>query len=72
MELLHHSVHKVSDRNEWILFLHGAGGSSRIWTPHIKAFKDRFNLLLVDLRGHGKSKLPTSDSPYSLDLLTKT
>ena len=71
MELLHHSVHKVSDRNEWILFLHGAGGSSRIWTPHIKAFKDRFNLLLVDLRGHGKSKLPTSDSPYTLDLLTQ-
>ena len=33
-----------------------AGGSSSIWFQQIKAFRANFNLLLVDLRGHGKSK----------------
>ncbi|RPF79813.1 MAG: alpha/beta fold hydrolase [Rhodothermaceae bacterium TMED105] len=70
MDLLHHTVHKVSDHHEWVLFLHGAGGSSRLWTQHIKAFKDRFNILLVDLRGHGQSNVTPTHQPYTLDLLT--
>jgi pimeloyl-ACP methyl ester carboxylesterase len=71
MELLHHTVHKRSDHHEWVLFLHGAGGSSRIWTPHIKAFKSQYNILLVDLRGHGQSNLTPTHEPYTLDLLTQ-
>lgn len=35
--------------------MHGAGGSSSIWFKQIKAYKQHFNLLLIDLRGHGKS-----------------
>ena len=31
-------------------------GSSAIWFKQIKAFKAHFNVLLVDLRGHGRSK----------------
>lgn len=30
-------------------------GSSSIWFKQIKAYKQHFNLLLIDLRGHGKS-----------------
>lgn len=40
----------------WITFVHGAGGSSTIWFKQIKAFASHFNLLMVDLRGHGGSK----------------
>lgn len=39
-----------------MVFLHGAGGSSAIWFPQIRAFRQSYNLLLVDLRGHGKSR----------------
>tara|TARA_B100001057_G_scaffold39003_2_gene35129 strand:+ start:2916 stop:3713 length:798 start_codon:yes stop_codon:yes gene_type:complete len=47
----------VSENNsEWITFIHGAGGSSSIWFKQIKNFKSYFNLLLIDLKGHGKSK----------------
>jgi pimeloyl-ACP methyl ester carboxylesterase len=35
--------------------VHGAGGSSAVWFKQIKTYKKHFNLLLVDLRGHGRS-----------------
>ena len=38
--------------------MHGAGGSSSIWYKQLRAFKENFNVLLIDLRGHGKSKKP--------------
>lgn len=41
---------------EWVTFVHGAGGSSNIWFRQIKAFKAHYNVLLIDLRGHGNSK----------------
>lgn len=45
-----------SPDKEWVVFIHGAGGSSAIWFRQLKDFRDEFNVLLVDLRGHGKSK----------------
>ena len=45
-----------SNNREWITFVHGAGGSSTIWFKQIKYFSKKYNLLLLDLRGHGKSK----------------
>ena len=44
------------NNKEWITFVHGAGGSSTIWFKQIKYFSKKYNLLLLDLRGHGKSK----------------
>jgi len=38
-----------------ITFIHGAGGSSTIWFKQIRYFRKDFNILLVDLRGHGRS-----------------
>lgn len=55
--------------NTWVVFVHGAGGSNVVWFRQLKEFKKHFNVLLVDLRGHGKSK-PSDvdeDSEYSFD-----
>jgi len=41
---------------EWVVFIHGAGGSSSIWFKQLREFRQHFNILLVDLRGHGRSK----------------
>lgn len=41
--------------SEWVVFIHGAGGSSVVWYKQLKEFKAHFNLLMIDLRGHGKS-----------------
>jgi pimeloyl-ACP methyl ester carboxylesterase len=36
--------------------VHGAGGSSSIWFKQIRDFQKHFNVLLLDLRGHGSSQ----------------
>ena len=56
--MLHYTTHIKSPNAQWVTFVHGAGGSSSIWFRQLRAFKKDFNVLLVDLRGHGKSKLP--------------
>jgi len=38
-----------------VVFVHGAGGSSAIWFRQIRAYQKQHNVLLLDLRGHGKS-----------------
>ena len=55
--MLHYKTYKLEDPEApWVVFVHGAGGSSSIWFLQIKEFIKHFNVLLVDLRGHGKSK----------------
>lgn len=39
-----------------LVFAHGAVGSSSAWIPYEKIFKDKYNILFYDIRGHGKSK----------------
>lgn len=53
----------------WVVFVHGAGGSNGVWFRQMKEFKKHFNVLLVDLRGHGKSKPESAahDTDYSFD-----
>lgn len=53
--MLFHKTFEHPSSKEWVVFVHGAGGSSSIWFKQIKAYKQHFNLLLIDLRGHGKS-----------------
>lgn len=54
--MLHYKTYHKSKDHEWVIFVHGAGGSSSIWYKQIREFKQDFNILLVDLRGHGRSK----------------
>ena len=57
----------INDQNkEWITFVHGFGGSSKIWYKQIRQLGKHYNLLLVDLRGHGKSKNIYLDPNYNL------
>lgn len=64
-------VHPQS--SEWVVFIHGAGGSSAVWFKQLKDFKKEFNLLLIDLRGHGKSvDLPQAvwNDEYTFEAVT--
>lgn len=48
--------------------MHGAGGSNVVWFKQLRDFKKHFNVLLVDLRGHGKSKEQyTKEEIYKFD-----
>ncbi len=39
-----------------LIFVHGLSGSSSAWWPYEKIFEHKYNLLTLDIRGHGKSK----------------
>lgn len=54
--MLYHKSYILSPESEWVVFVHGAGGSSAIWYKQLKAFIKHFNVLLIDLRGHGRSQ----------------
>ena len=54
--MINYSIYKKNISKEWVTFVHGAGGSSSIWYKQIRDYKKHFNVLLLDLRGHGKSK----------------
>jgi pimeloyl-ACP methyl ester carboxylesterase len=53
--MLYHKVFSHESSSEWVVFVHGAGGSSNLFFKQIKAFNEQYNVLLLDLRGHGKS-----------------
>ena len=56
------------ETDTWVVFIHGAGGSNVVWFRQLKEFRKHFNVLLIDLRGHGKSKPESGDdADYSLD-----
>ena len=55
-DVLHHIIYRTVDDAPWLVFVHGAGGSSTVWFKQLRAFRDgNFNILMVDLRGHGGS-----------------
>ncbi len=56
---------------EWCVFIHGAGGSSNIWYKQVKSYSENFNLLLIDLRGHGKSKNLKTSKNYSFEMIAQ-
>jgi len=55
--MINYTKYFKSDSVPWITFIHGAGGSSTIWFKQIKTFAKDYNVLLIDLRGHGNSKM---------------
>lgn len=72
--MLFHKTYTHESSREWVVFVHGAGGSSSIWFKQVREYKKHFNLLLLDLRGHGKSKPEMFKnllkSPYSFRTVT--
>lgn len=72
--LLDYTTYKHQGSTVWVTFVHGAGGSSSIWFKQIREFRKHFNVLLLDLRGHGNSKPNLKDAfddKYTFDAITE-
>jgi pimeloyl-ACP methyl ester carboxylesterase len=69
--MLHYTKYEHQSSTQWVTFIHGAGGSSAIWYKQIREFSKHFNVLMIDLRGHGKSKAPIYGKlkQYSFDVI---
>ena len=69
-KLLNYQTHLLSSSAEWLIFVHGAGGSMVTWKYQVQAFKPYFNLLLLDLRDHGQSKnIEPAFNAYNFDII---
>lgn len=53
--MLNYKVISNNPANRWVVMIHGAGGSIEVWFRQVPDFARHFNLLLVDLAGHGGS-----------------
>lgn len=63
---LYYEIHGDKQPNASLLFIHGLGSSGRDFENQLAYFKKDFQVITVDLRGHGKSDKP--DMPYSISL----
>jgi pimeloyl-ACP methyl ester carboxylesterase len=49
-----------------LIFLHGLAGSLSAWVAYDALLGQKYNIILVDLRGHGKSKKPSRYEDYEV------
>ncbi len=70
--MVNYIIHENKNSTEWVTFVHGAGGSSSIWFKQIRDFQKHFNVLLIDLRGHGDVANKTKNTAkitYTFDFI---
>ena len=59
---------RIEGEGEPLLLLHGLMATGAMFDPLVELLRDRFRMLIPDLRGHGKSG--DLDSPYDVAALT--
>lgn len=58
-------IREYENEGDAIIFLHFGGSNLMMWQRAIPYFEDQYRLILVDLRGHGKSDRP--ENGYHMD-----
>ena len=69
--MLHYKTYTNKNQKDWVVFIHGAGGSSSIWSGQVRDFRKNNNVLLIDLRDHGKSKNLKPLKKYTFNQISK-
>ncbi len=58
--------YEIHGKGQPLLLIHGLGSSSRDWEFQLDAFAEHFQVITVDVRGHGRSTKAKGD--YSIEL----
>ncbi len=61
--------YELSGAGEALVLIHGNTLDLRMWAPQVEALSRRFQVLRYDLRGFGKSSLPTGPYSHAGDLM---
>ncbi|MHC1746000.1 MAG: 2-succinyl-6-hydroxy-2,4-cyclohexadiene-1-carboxylate synthase [Negativicutes bacterium] len=62
---------EVEGAGEPLVLLHGFTGSTRSWQWIVPLLRDRCQVILLDLIGHGRSQAPADLNRYSMDYAAK-
>ncbi len=63
------TYYEVSGEGEALVFVHGLGSSAKDWEYQVPAFRDQFQVITYDVRGHGQSE--KAKPSYSVPLFAK-
>jgi len=65
--------YEVEGNGPPLVLLHGLGQTLEAWLEYgyVEALKDKYQLILIDVRGHGDSDKPHNPEAYELKLLVK-
>ena len=58
--------YEVKGEGQTVVFIHGLGSSCQDWEKQEPVFSKQYQVVMLDLRGHGKSQKPSG--PYSMAL----
>ncbi len=61
--------YEIHGQGEPLLLIHGLGSSSQDWEMQLPEFSSHFQVLNIDLRGHGRSS--RTPGPYSMTLFAE-
>ena len=57
---------QVEGKGEPLLLLHGFTGSSDNWQPHVEIFAQQYQVITLDLIGHGHTDSPADATRYEM------
>lgn len=70
--MLYYETYTHTPDKPWLVFIHGAGGAIETWRYQVQEFRTDFNLLLLDLRDHGRSKnVAPQQEEYDFEMVTR-
>lgn len=60
-------LNDFQSNRQTLVMIHGLSGSASAWFPFEGLFKEKFNILNIDLIGHGRSQKPQKYENYSIE-----
>lgn len=63
------TYYEIAGTGETLVFVHGLGSSAQDWEYQLPVFKEHFQVITYDVRGHGQTE--KTKPPYSVPLFAK-
>jgi pimeloyl-ACP methyl ester carboxylesterase len=64
---IYYRINDILPERQTLVFVHGLSGSSSAWLEYENQFKKEYNIISLDLRGHGKSSRLNGRKHYEIE-----
>ncbi|OMP65618.1 alpha/beta fold hydrolase [Domibacillus epiphyticus] len=63
--------YEVRGEGQPIVFLHGIGGSWKMWLPQIDYISSKYKMIMLDMRGHGETTKAFPDNKFTARVMAE-